>query len=150
MHYGDEEIALEPRDPDYFYVPHPDFTRFLLHFRREKGKVVEAFHGSDWYITDRYTGPTAFSHPPEWLAFPGHYRSHNPWYSNFRVVLRKGMLTLILPQGEEEALIPLGGVTFQVGEDEHSPERIRFDTLIDGQAFRVNLSCCDYYRTFTP
>jgi len=150
MQYGDEHIALERRGPNGFYVPHSEFALFLLRFGREEGQVVEALHGPDWYTNERYTGPTTFSYPPEWAAYPCHYRSHNPWFSNFRVVLRKGALVLISPRGDEQPMVPLGNGVFRMGKEDQSPERIRFDTLLDGQALRANLSCCDYYRTFTP
>jgi len=150
MRYGNEQIALERRGPDRFYVDHPDFALFLLRFGREEGKVVEAFHGPDWYTNDRYAGPTTFDYPQEWDAYPGHYRSHNPWLSNFRVVLRKGALALIVPSEEEESLVPLGGSVFRVGDDERSPERLRFDIILNGRALRADLSCGDCYRTFTP
>ena len=48
---------------------------------------MEAFHGPDRYVHERYAGPTTFDYPQEWDAYPGHYRSHNPWPPNFRVVL---------------------------------------------------------------
>jgi D-alanyl-D-alanine carboxypeptidase len=150
MQYGSEEIALERRDPDCFYVPHPDFALFLLHFGREEGQVVEALHGPNWYINDRYAGPTIFDYPQEWEAYTGHYRSHNPWYPSFRVLLRKGGLVWIWLGGREEPIAPLGNGIFRIGKEEQSPERIRFDTVVDGQALRAQLSCCDYYRTFTP
>jgi len=145
--YGDGRIALEPRGPDCFYVDHPDFAYFLLRFGREKGEVVEAFHGPDWYTNERYTGPTTFDHPQEWDAYPGHYRSDDPWLPNFRIVLRKGALALVDPSGDEEPLVPLGNGVFRVGKDDRLPERIRFDTIIDGRAFRANLSCGECYRT---
>lgn len=147
---GGEGSALEKRGEDRFYVPHPDFSRFLLRFGRDEGDVVEAFHGSDWYKNDRYAGPREFNPPAEWSAYPGHYRAHNPWDTNFRVVLRKGMLVLIEPWGDEQVLVSLGDGVFRVGDEGRSPERIRFDTLLKGQAIRANLSGCDYYRTFTP
>jgi D-alanyl-D-alanine carboxypeptidase len=150
MQYGSEEIALERRDPDCFYVPHEDLVLFLLRFGREEGRVVEAFHGPDWYTNDRYRGPTSFDYPQDWEAYTGHYRSHNPWYSNFRVLLRKGTLVLIWPGRKEEPMAPLGNGVFRIGKEEQSPERIRFDTVLDSQALRAQLSCCDYYRTFTP
>jgi D-alanyl-D-alanine carboxypeptidase len=150
MQCGNEHIALERRGPDGFYVPHPEFALFLLRFGREEGQVVEALHGPDWYTNERYTGPATFDHPQEWLAYPGHYRSHNPWFSNFRVVWRKGALVLTSPGGDELPMVPLGNGVFRVGKEEQSPERIRFDTVLEGQALRANLSCCDYYRTFTP
>ena len=149
LHYGDERIVLEQRSADHFYVDHPDFALFLLRFGREEGEVVEAFHGPDWYTNERYTGPTTFNYPEEWDAYPGHYRSHNPWLTNFRVVLRKGMLVLVDPSRDEEPMTLLGNGVFRVGEDDRSPERIRFDTIINGQALRANLSCNDFYRTFT-
>lgn len=149
LHRDGRRIALEQRGPDQFYVNHPDFALFLLRLGREEGQVVEAFHGLDWYVNERYAGPTTFDHPQEWNAYPGHYRSHNPWLSNFRIVLRKGALALIMPSGEEEPLVPLGDGVFRVGEEERCPERIRFDTILNGQAVHANLSCGDYYRTFT-
>jgi len=149
VHNGDH-VALEGRGKDRFYVLHPDFSRFLLRFGREEGRVVEAFHGSDWYVNEHYTGPTGFDLLPGWAAYPGHYRSHNPWHTNFRVISCKGKLHLVEPWGDEAVLVPLGDGVFRVGEDEHSPERLRFDAILSGKALRANLSGCDYYRTFTP
>jgi CubicO group peptidase (beta-lactamase class C family) len=149
VHNG-EQVALVGRGKDRFYVPHPDFSRFLLRLGREEGRVVEALHGPDCYVREGYPEPTSFRLPAEWTAYPGHYRSHNPWGTNFRVISRKGSLYLVEPEGDEEALVPLGDGLFRVGEDGHSPERLRFDTILDGQALRANLSGCDYYRTFTP
>jgi len=158
LRYGDERVVLERRGPDRFYVDHPDFALFLLRLGREEGEVVEAFHGPDWYTNERHAGPTTFDYPEacpeacrrEWDAYPGHYCSHNPWLTNFRVVLRKGALALLHSSGDEEPLVPLGDGIFRVGEEERSPERIRFDTILNGQALRANLSCGEYYRTFTP
>jgi len=146
MQYGDETLALERRGPDCFYVPHRDFALFLLRFGREGGQVVEAFHGPDWYTQDRYSGPTNFDYPGEWEAYVGHYRSHNPWYPNFRVVLRKGALILISLNRDEAPMAPLDEGIFRVGKDERSPERIRFDTVLNGRALHARRSCCDYYR----
>jgi hypothetical protein len=89
---GATAVALESRGADAFFVGHPDFERFLLRFGRQEGRVVEAFHGGDWYANSAYAGPRAFDVPPEWRAYPGHYRSHNPWMTSLRVVLRKGRL----------------------------------------------------------
>jgi CubicO group peptidase (beta-lactamase class C family) len=150
MALGGEEIVLERRRTDAFYAAHPDFSRFLLHFGRQEGVVVEAFHGPDWYTNGRYSGARDFPRPPEWSLYTGHYRAHNPWFSNFRVVARKDALLLIEPQGEEHILVPVAEGAFRVGADERSPERVRFDTVIDGRTVRADLSGCHYYRTFTP
>lgn len=152
LQQGNGLLSFEARGDDCFYLNHPDYNRFLWYFRRESesGRVVEAGHGSDWYAHERYTGPTTFDHPAEWAAYPGHYRSHDPWLTNFRVVLRRGELRLVHPWGEEESLLFLDNARFQVGEETHSPERLSFNTVVDGQALRANLSGCDYYRFFTP
>lgn len=146
LHYESDRIILERREPDSFYVNHPD-ALFLLSFRRQENQVVEAFYGSDWYVNEHYTGPTTFDYPQEWEAYCGHYRSHNPWFTNFRIILRKGVLVLLYPSGGGQRLIPLSNSIFQVSD--HSPERICFDTIIDGQALCVSLSGCNYYRAST-
>jgi D-alanyl-D-alanine carboxypeptidase len=150
MDYGGDRLSLELCGEDRFYVPHPDFSRFPLCFGREQGQVVEAFHGPDWYINERYTGPAGFEFPQPWAAYPGHYRSHNPWNTNFRVISRKGKLLLVEPDGDEEVLVQLGDGVFRVGADERIPERLCFDPVLGGQALHANLSGCDFYRTFTP
>ncbi len=143
-------VPLQARGRDSYYVAHPDFALYLLRFGREQGQVVEAMHGPTWFRHERYAGSTRFPYPAGWDAYCGHYRSHNPWYPNFRVVQRKGELVLIMPDGEEEPLTPLDEWSFRVGEPDYSPEFIQFDTVVDGQALRAVLSGCDYYRTFTP
>jgi D-alanyl-D-alanine carboxypeptidase len=147
LHAG-KRLLLESRDDDAFYAPHPDFALFLLRFGRENGKVVEASYGPDWYPGERYAGPREFDHPRKWDAYPGHYRTPNPWEPSFRIVLRKGRL-LFLTADDEEEVTPLGGGVFRVGED-YSAERLRFDTVIDGKALEANLSGIPYFRTFTP
>jgi hypothetical protein len=152
---GSALSAFEPRGEDSFYLNHPDYHGYLWYFRRESregetGAVVELSHGSDWYVHERYNGPTTFDFPAAWAAYPGHYRSHNPWLSNFRVVLRRGELRLIYPWGEEQPLVPLDDSHFRLGEEAHSPERLSFNTVVNGQALRANMSGCDYYRFFTP
>ncbi len=155
--YKGDSVLMEPRDPDVFLVPHPVFELFLLRFMRdphpegeESAKITEVLHGPDVYLREGTDGPLNSSYPPEWDAYPGHYRSHNPWYSNIRVVLRKGKLILIEPQGDEEPLHPLEPGLFRVGVDSRSPEFIRFEVIVDGQAILANLSGGAYSRTFTP
>ncbi|MFC2021321.1 serine hydrolase domain-containing protein [Chloroflexota bacterium] len=150
LEYEGKVVPLEQRAPDCFYVGHPHLDLFLLEFKRDKGKVLEAFHGPDWYINDFYTGPKRFEYPEEWEAYPGHYRTRSPELSNFRVVLRKGALSLIIPWGNTEPLIPLGDSLFRIGEDSRSPETISFDAVVEGRALQADYSGCPYYRTFTP
>lgn len=154
LHHLDQAIILARRGDDQYYVDHPDFDRFLLSFGRtamsdgSPGAVVEAYYGADWYINHRYHGPKEFATPPEWNAYPGHYRAHIPWQTNFRVLLRKGTLWLVWPAGDEESLTSLDKGVFRLG-NEISPERLRFDQIAQGKALHANLSGSDYYRFFT-
>ena len=73
---------------------------------------------------------------------------------NFRVVLRKGELRIIWPSepdgfSPDDVLVPLPDGSFRVGADEDGPERVRFDTIVNGAAWRANVSGCDYFRFFT-
>jgi hypothetical protein len=149
--HGGERIALEQRSADRFYATHPDFALFLFEFKRGPDhRVTEVFCGPDWYVHEQHGVPAASVLPHQWEACTGHYRSHNPWNSNFRVVRRKNTLVLIYPSGDSRVLVPIGEKTFRIGEDERSPEFLRFDSFVDGQSARANLSGCDYYRAFTP
>jgi D-alanyl-D-alanine carboxypeptidase len=150
--YGGDEVPLTPFwGTDTFVAAHPRFDRYFFGFGRKDGQVVEVFHGPTWLVNDRYDGPKTYDHPSEWLAYPGRYRSHNPWLPIIVVVLRKGQLWQIMPAGadgfdDEQMLAPLADGWFRVGEDERGPERIRFETIVDGKTVHANLSGGDYYR----
>jgi D-alanyl-D-alanine carboxypeptidase len=143
VHRG-EPVVLERIAPDDFFVSHPDFKLFLLSFGRVEGRVVEASYGGDWYAGERYAGPRTFETPPEWRAYAGHYRNESPWEGSFRVVLRKGRLWL-----GREPLVPLGPGLFRLGEEEHAPNRIRFDDVVNGRALRAVVSGVEYRRIET-
>ena len=148
--YKGECIPLEQHG-DGFYVNHPDFELFLLQFGRDAdGKVVEALHGETWWTNDNYTGTASFDYPETWSGYRGHYRTHNPWVGNLRVIVQKGQLKLAIPSGGTESLTPLADGRFRLGDDEQSPERVWFDTAINGQTVRMHYSTQVFYRTFTP
>jgi CubicO group peptidase (beta-lactamase class C family) len=89
--------------------------------------------------------------PERWRPLPGHYRSHIAWLTNFRVVAREGKLRWGFDHlgSTREPLTPLEDGSFRVGK-EWSPERLRFDSVMDGRAQRAWLSGAAYHRTFTP
>lgn len=147
---GGEPIPLLRAGPDEFVTGDSGWRLFPVHFGRQEGKVVELLHGGQWYASERYAGPRLFHPPAEWSAYAGHYRAQVPYYSNYRVVERKGELLLVSPEGLEELLTPLGGRQFRVGRDARSVERVEFSDVISGRALRLNLSGTDYYRTMTP
>jgi CubicO group peptidase (beta-lactamase class C family) len=83
----------------------------------------------------------------EHAALYGRYRSYNPWLPGFRIEQRESGLTASLAWGDDKPLTRLGEVEFRVGEEEWSPERLRFDAFVDGEALQANLSGETYYRS---
>lgn len=84
----------------------------------------------------------------------GHYRSYSPWFTNFRVVQRRGALVLIAPGGveapaEDVELVQMAPSTFRIGRDVALPERITFGPLINGVAAWADRDGCRYSRAFT-
>jgi hypothetical protein len=80
------------------------------------------------------------------------YRSHNPWLPTFLIAAADGTLVMStdwLDGSWRSPLAPIDADTFRVGEVDWSPERLRFDTLIDGRAQRAIYSGTPYYRAFT-
>ena len=146
LEHAAARVPLERRRGDRFLVDHPDFALFPLAFERDGELVVAAVHGPDVYTREGAHGIPADKAPPEWSAYPGHYRAYNPWFTNFRILLRRGRLLLAYPKGPEDSLTPLEDGLFRVGSDEWSPERLSFDAIVDGRALRANLSGCDYFR----
>ncbi len=142
-------IRLEHISGNTFCVPHDEFDPFPVRFRALQGAgdaahMVEVHHGPDVYIREG-SAPLAETapHPPEWDAFPGHYRSHTPYLTSFRVILRRGRLFLAWPNGGEEPLTPRAGdplasPRFYVGPaDQPSAEWIRFDTVVGSRVLRA-------------
>jgi len=91
--------------------------------------------------------------PRPWSAYPGRYRAHNPWLPTFSVAACDGALVMgtdWTDGSERTPLTPIAEAAFRVGADAWSPERLRFDTVIDGRAQRAILSGTPYYRAFRP
>ena len=145
-------VAIERIERDMFFVPDPDWDRFVLSFGRESGRVTEAAHGPDLFTNARHSGYVADpAYPAEWDAYPGHYRSQNPWQSNVRVFLRRGVLwtafgTVDLDQ-PEWVLEPMANGRFALGD---TPERVSFDMIINGHAMRTTFMGEAMFRVPTP
>jgi len=142
--YGGRRAALERAAPDAFLTQHPDFILDPLVFERESDAVTQVIHGGDWYAGTRYTGPKTFDAPAEWKAYAGQYRNENPWEGSARVDLRQGRLWL----GGAE-LVPLEPGLFRIGEEDHGPDRVRFETVANGRALHAVFSGTEYLRVET-
>ncbi len=139
-------------EDDVFAAPHPALDRFLIRFGRdEAGRVVEVFHGGDWFRGEHFAGPEPEPAPAGWHSYTGLYRSNNPWSPVLRVIIRKGRLTMIWNDDispTEEELIPLGDGRFHVGTREWTPAWVHFDEPLDGVPTRAVFNNAYWYRSF--
>jgi len=149
LNVGKEDCAMEKRENDAFLVNHPSLDLFMIRFERENGKVVRILHGPDVYEKHGRVNTSKTRSTKSAEGYEGHYRSYNPWFSNFRVISRKGELVYVDPSGKEQRMTRLRDGSFRIG-DEASPERVRFDDIVGGKAHHAVLSGGDFYRTFTP
>lgn len=137
---------------DRFACEHPDFGLFHLSFH--SGPAGPAWmYGEQVFLREppsQEDGPDGGDLAP----FEGHYRSHSPWFTNFRVFRRGGRLYLSAPGGveapsEEQELVRLAPGLFRIGADERLPERLSFGAVVDGHAIWADRDGCVYSRTFT-
>ena len=151
LRHHDREIGLQELDDDLFLAPDPDFDRFPIRMEHATGEIPTLWHGGRRYVRAGAAARPLSEPSAELRAIAGHYRSHNPWTTNFRIVLRGDQPWLIFagaPDGfdTEQPLRAAEHGLFDVGEDEGNPETLRFDTVVDGRALRAWLSGWPYYR----
>lgn len=147
---GTRSGTLWRQGRDTFSCDMPGLDMFLIRFRRGEEGGAEIWYGSTVYAREGPAEETRTDLAAELLACCGHYRSSNPWLTNFRVLPRKGVLWLTMPSGEERELLPIGDGIFRVGLDERSPERIAFKGSVRGKAQRAEVMGQSYGRTRTP
>jgi CubicO group peptidase (beta-lactamase class C family) len=152
LRVGGKEIALEMLADDLFLVPDLKFDEFPLRVERPADGAPELWHGDQRYLRDPTTARRLAEPPDALRVIAGHYRSHNPWTTNFRVVLRGDRAWLVFPAGApaglvEQPLLPSSDGSFRLGEDPGNPEVLRFDAVTKGRALRAWLSGWAYYRT---
>jgi len=149
---GAGEVTLKDYGDAHFLVADAAWDRALLSFDVDGGG---AWHGTDRYVREGTAAATLPEPSAATRAIAGHYRSHDPWTTNFRVLLRGDTpwLTFTAPPDgfeDEQPLRPIRRGGFRVGDDPLGPERLRFDTVIDGRPTRAWLSGWDYYRVGEP
>jgi hypothetical protein len=151
LRIGGREVSLEALDEDLFLAPDPTLDRFAVRVDRLTNGERELWHGGHRYVRAGLPSRPLPEARAELRAIVGHYRSHNPWTTNFRVLLRGDQPWLFFaaaPDGfaTEQQLVPLADGSFRVGDDCGNPERLSFDALADGRALRAWLSGWPYYR----
>jgi len=130
-----------------------DFQAYI--FTRAAGKadskVVQVSHGADWYVTEEFADPVTSS-TQDYSAFVGHYVYPGPEGPVGRIFVRSGELVGVFAWDEQlfsEKFVPLGSGDFRMGQEEYSPERARFDGVLDGHAQRLIISGVPLYRRET-
>lgn len=149
---GGRETRLTPAGPDRFVPTGAVGAVAPYVFTRGDGGVTEVRHGGEWFASDRYSGPRAFQTPKAYAAYVGRYVNHNPELTGVRIFTRKGRLMLSMESwvrnGTEDGmeLVEAAPGTFRLAQPDYSPERYRFDTVVDGRALRMTLSGMPLYR----
>ncbi|HEY2686618.1 MAG TPA: serine hydrolase domain-containing protein [Steroidobacteraceae bacterium] len=116
---------------------------------KPEGAVIGVSHGIDWYSTaGRAPAP-----PKEYAAYVGHYVNNGPEGPVARIYVRDGKLVAAMYVEEIFAplpLTPLGEGVFRLGKEDYSPERAKFDGILDGHAQRLTIDGVPLYRRETP
>jgi hypothetical protein len=115
-------------------------------------KVTDVSHGVNWYVREGLSELTPTAAPRDYTAYVGHFESFCPEGPMLRVFVRNGQLwamMLLNDKAKPTLLEPLGPGSFRYGKGDHNPERVQFDTLIDGRAMRLNWSGMSLYRRDT-
>jgi D-alanyl-D-alanine carboxypeptidase len=150
-------ISLQRMGTDLFRAAGDAAGFFPFVFGRDgkegKGTVTGVSQGAQWYAAEGFSGPTEPPAPKEYASYVGHFVNNGPEGPVARVFMRNGRLMMLLSEDEEatpEPLEPLGPGLFRIGKAEYSPERARFDTVIDGEALRLFVSGVPLYRKDIP
>jgi D-alanyl-D-alanine carboxypeptidase len=122
---------------------HPLLRTFGLRFERGR-----------WMSGSTVFGTLPASIDPDLESLCGRYRSYSPWFPEFRIVQRDGVLRLSMPggveaPGEDLPLIRLSDDYYRIGEAVSLPGRLRFGPLVAGVATWVDRDGCRYSRAFT-
>jgi D-alanyl-D-alanine carboxypeptidase len=139
----------------YLTADHPAWERYLFKAERAEtgdeslGPITAILHGPERYLRAGDPLPDIPAYPAEWEGFVGLYRSYNPWYPVFRVVLRDGTLVLIDSFGDSSPLVPEDD-GFRVGAEPPNFDFLTFTPIIEGVAQGIRFETgAEYSRFFT-
>jgi CubicO group peptidase (beta-lactamase class C family) len=155
-----ENDGLQPvqrMGKDVFRLVHDDSHHLPFIFGRAKTDsdepVIGVSRGAQWFAKVNSCEQTAVDSSQSYAAYVGHFANVGPEGPAARVFVREGRLWVLMSLNEFGApllLEPLGEGLFRMGEETYSPERVRFDTIMDGVATRMMFSGVPLYRRETP
>ena len=155
---GTTEKRLQRMGVNVFRAAAPSADREAYVFTREDDKPLGAVtgfsHGSSWYDLHRAPArPAPVPSPAEYARYVGHYVNNGPEGPEARVYVRNGRLLAAMEINETFAPLPLepvGKATFRLGREHYTPERARFDGIIDGHAQLLLIDGVPLNRRDTP
>ena len=130
---------LEPRGRQAYYCSHPQLVLYMVNPVMDGERCSGFTCGPHTFIASGTEVPTVPIAPAHWAGLCGHYRSHSPWFSSVRIILRGGRLLLVYPDGDEVDLVEIESNVFREGLDELGPERLVFDAIEKGQALQLTI-----------
>lgn len=137
------DSALQKVADTLFATTDPDHAVTGVVIETENGKAVRAWCGEAEYLVDPSVGykPPA---PEELRILAGRYDNDDRWEGPLYVYARGGKLLI----GNIMELTPLDDGLWRYG-DENSPERVRFDGVINGVPQRLMFSGTPHVRRFS-
>ena len=145
VQFGDAASRFELAAPDVLIAASPQSTPEPLVFRRTGKAVARAWHAGSEYVRlqdERRVAGFSPATSAALMALTGHYVSDDPWAGGFRVTAQGEALFL----DDIAPLAALPGGIFRIGDSDWSPERLRFEALLDGRPQRAVRSGVDYLR----
>ncbi|HZZ30644.1 MAG TPA: serine hydrolase domain-containing protein [Phenylobacterium sp.] len=146
---GEQVFAMEAYAEDAFISSAPRTTAHPLVFRRADRAVVRAWWSGVEFVRGVADRPVAAFSPqtsPGLAALTGYYGCDDPWHGSFRVTAQGDRL--FVDDVTPLTLLPDG--SWRQGEKDWSPERIRFDAVMDGRPMRAIASGVDHLRRPVP
>lgn len=120
-------VPLKAEGGGLFVTAHPGLVDWpLVAVRREKA-VIAIDHGSRRFVRSGVNAPLPAT-TPEISALAGHYQSDDPWIGGVAIVARGDQLFL----GGAGAMRRTGKLEWVPAEPANSPERLHFDSLVNG------------------
>ncbi|MFN0022606.1 MAG: serine hydrolase domain-containing protein [Parvularculaceae bacterium] len=144
MRRDGRESVMQLAAETLFSSADPDFALTGVAFDLDGEKASRAWAGAIEFARNPAGGyrPPA---SPDLRALAGIYDSDDRWAGPITIHARDGRLWV----GNAEALTPLAGGEWRLGNDDWSPERIRFDGVINGRPHRLLFSGSPYVRRFS-
>ena len=154
---GEDRLPMHRFGHDCFRLSGHHASNLPFFFGRadkESGApVVEVSHGERWYINDSFEGQREPHTPEEYSGYVGHFESNGPEGPVARNFVRNGRLWTVLSPFSDFTPVLLESFAdglFRYASAKHSPEWVKFDTVVDGAAQRMTFSGAPMYRKDTP